>query len=482
MRKFFTVIARFIASIFAILFVITTILALLLTTLNQQIFSSNLYKNALAEQNIYERLPEIVGAVLTSSLLTDPCAQNPLACNIDGASPELQACLTTALGPDAYEAIGSGQRSPTDVELQLAQPCLDQYGSHQTASGFQPGETLLNASPDVQACVKQAIGEQAYDELFNNQRPPTETENQLMSPCLAQSGTGGPGGGSGMPPFMQNLTAADWQAILTILLPPGDLQTMTESALDQIFAYLNGGTDRVTVPLVKLKERLTGPTGTDLIMQMINSLPSCTEQEMAQMTSGTSNGGMVLCKPPEDALAAVIPQLQEQLNVVASQLPDEAAIIKPPSPGAPSFGTGPIGVDPITTFRMVRLMIPLTLLLPLAFLLLVTLFAVRSLKSWMRWWGIPIFVSGALALGLGVSALPALNVAFTFIGIPPSIPTDIARIGLDLVRSIVLTISERIDLQAIILLAFGLAAWIGSCFIKTKHKPDVPVTPPIPAP
>jgi len=44
MRKFFTVIARLIASIFAILFVITTILALLLTTLNQQIFSSKLGK------------------------------------------------------------------------------------------------------------------------------------------------------------------------------------------------------------------------------------------------------------------------------------------------------------------------------------------------------------------------------------------------------------------------------------------------------
>ncbi|MDP2995161.1 MAG: hypothetical protein Q8N46_08595, partial [Anaerolineales bacterium] len=261
MRKFFTVIARFIATIFAILFMITTILALLLTTINRQMLNANLYKNALAEQNIYEHLPEIVGVALTSSFISYPCAQNQLACNIEGASPELQACLTTALGPDAYGAIGSGQRSPTNTELQLAQPCLDQYGSHQIANGFQPGETLPNASPDVQACVKQAIGEQAYNELFNNQRPSTETENQRMSPCFAQSGTGSPGGGSGMPPFMQTLTAADWQAILTILLPPDDLQTMTESTLDQMFAYLNGETDTVTVPLDKLIERLTGPAG-----------------------------------------------------------------------------------------------------------------------------------------------------------------------------------------------------------------------------
>jgi hypothetical protein len=121
----------------------------------------------------------------------------------------------------------------------------------------------------------------------------------------------------------------------------------------------------------------------------------------------------------------------------------------------------------------------------LFFLLLVTLFAVRSFKSWMRWWGIPIFISGTIALGLGISALLALNVAWTMYivpRIPPFIPADMAGIGHELVRSIAHTISKWIVLQAIILLAVGLAAWIGSSFIKTKKEPVVPVTPPTPAP
>ncbi len=483
MRKFFTVIARFIATIFAILFVITTILAILLTTINRQMFSAKLYKNALAEQNIYERLPEIVGVAVTSmsSFLSNPCAENPLACSIDGASPELQACLTTALGPDAYVAIGSGRRSPTDAELQLAQPCLDQYGSSETASSFQPGETLPNASPEVQACVKQAIGEQAYNELFNNQRPPTETENQLMAPCLAQSGTGGP---SGMPSFFQNLTAADYQAILTILLPPSDLKAMAESTLDQLFAYLNGETDTVTVSLIKLKERLAGQAGTDLIMQLINAQPDCTEEDLAQMTSGASDGGMVLCKPPDDVIPIVVAQLQGQLDSAVTTIPDEATIIKPPSPGAVPSGSGPFGADPITTIRMARLIIRLSPLLPLALLLFVTLFAVRSLKSWMRWWGIPIFFAGAIALGLGIAALPALNTAWTMFvipRIPPYIPPDIAGIGQELVRFIVHAITEGIALRAVILLAIGLAAWIGSYFVKTKAEPDSSSAPVPPA-
>ena len=432
MRKFFTVIARFIASIFAILFVITTILSILLTTINRQMLNAKIYKNALAEQNIYARLPEIVGVAVTSmgDFLSNPCAENPLACNIDGASPELQACLTTALGPDVYQALGSGQRKPTDAELQLAQPCLDQYGSQETAD--------------------------------------------------PQSGTGGP---SGMPSFFQNLTAADYQAILTILLPPADLKTMAESTLDQLFAYLNGETDTVTVSLVQLKERLAGQAGTDLIMQLINAQPACTDQELSQINSGVSEGP-IFCKPPEDTLPTLVSQFQGQLNSAVTTIPDEATIIKPPSPGAVPSGTGPLGADPITTIRMARLIMRLSPLLPLALLLFVTLFAVRSLKSWMRWWGIPIFIAGAIALALGIAALPALNTTwsmFVIPRIPPYIPPDIAGIGQELVRSIVHALAEGIALRAAILLAIGLAAWIGSYFIKTKTEPEPSAAPLTPA-
>jgi hypothetical protein len=433
MGKFFTVIARFFASIFSILFVITTILALLLTTINRQMFNANLYKNALAEQNIYERFPSTLGIILTSSISFNPCAGNPMAC--EDISPELKACYEQAVGNERYITLAGGQDQPTDAEQARIQACLDQYDS--------PAQTAT---------------------------------------------LGGSGGGNWMPSFLQNLTAENWQAILTILLPPDNLQTMTESTLDQMFAYLNGETDTVTVPLDKLKERLTDPAGIDLIMQLINSQPPCTEQvleQLVQMVSGTSNGGMVLCKPPEVLVPIVVLLLQEQLNAVATQLPDKATIIKPPPPGTIPPGTSPFGADPLTTVRIIRLMMRLSPLLPLAFLLLVTLFAVRSIKSWMRWWGIPIFVSGTVALSVGISALPALNMAWIMYivpRIPPFIPADIAGIGQELARSIAHTITEMIGLWAIILLAVGLAMWIGSYFFKTKNATAMPVTPPTPAP
>lgn len=476
MRKFFTVIARIIATIFSIFFVVTTILVILMTTLNQQVFNANLYKKALVEQDLYGRMPELVGVAITSmsDFLSNPCGENPLACNIDGASPELQACLTDALGPEVYEEIGRGQRNPTDAELQLAQPCLDQFASQHTASNYQPGETLPNASPEVQDCVKQAIGEQAYNELFDNQRLPEDTEEQLMSPCLAQLGGGDEGG---MPSFFKNLTAANWQAIITILLPPEDLQLMTESTVDQIFAYLNGQADTAAVPLDKLKERLAGPGGRDLIMQLIDSQPPCTGEEAAQMSGGMDNGGMVLCKPSADDLPAVLLQLQGQLDTAIQQIPDQATILKPPSTDVPPSGNNPFGTDPISILGTLRLVIRLSPILPLVFLLFVTLFAVRSLKSWMRWWGIPIFFSGAIALVLGVLAMPAVNAAWSMLilpRIPPVFPPDIAAIGLGFARSVGKGLSQGIVIRSVILLAFGLAAWIGSYFIRLKGKSVVP--------
>jgi hypothetical protein len=430
-RKFLSVIARVIAAIFATLFVITAVIGILLTTLNGQIFNANLYKNALVEQNIYSRLPEIVGAAITRSVLNDPCAQNPLACSIDSASPELQACLTTALGTEAYQAIGSGSRSPTTAELQLAQPCLNRY-----ASGLP---------------AKQQMG---------------------MS-------------SGGMSSVLQNITAADWQAMLTIVLPTDEIKAMTESTLDQTFAYLNGEGISVYVPLESLKQSLLGPNGAALFLQVLMSQQPCNEQDLFQLISGMSNGGMVLCSPPKDFLPLVSVLLPELLKTFVPLIPDKAYIIQPPAPGRSIPGSGPFGADPVATLRIIRLVMRLSLLVPLVFLLLVTLLAVRSIKSWMRWWGIPFFASGIISLGLGISIVPALNAAWTWFvapRVPVFIPAVITGTGFELLRSILHNLAIWIIIPGIILSVLGLGAWIGSNHIKGKFKPEQPSAMPAPMP
>jgi hypothetical protein len=224
-----------------------------------------------------------------------------------------------------------------------------------------------------------------------------------------------------------------------------------------------------------------------VIKQLILAQPTCTSDYLIQMTSNLLGGGgeLVLCNPGEDLLNTVLPLFSQLVNAMAANIPSEIVIIKPVSAGSLPPSTRPYGSDPVSIIRMARLIMRLSPLLPLAFLLLVTLFAVHSLKGWMRWWGIPIFISGAMALGLGISAIPALNIAWPMYilpRIPPFIPADLARIGQELLRSIFHTITEEIILCAIIMLAIGLALLISSYFIKTRNKPDLLLAQPTPAP
>jgi hypothetical protein len=260
------------------------------------------------------------------------------------------------------------------------------------------------------------------------------------------------------------------------------MELMVESILDNIFAFLNGDIDRVKVSLVALKNRLSGPAGEDLIMQIINSQPPCTEEDLAQLIGAAGNEGMVLCKPPEDLLVIIIPILQQQLKDVVTQLPEEAMLVKPNPTDPSSSGVGPLGNDPIAAIRVVRLILHLTPLLPLVFLLLVTLFGVRSLKGWMRWWGIPFFITGFISIGLGFLSPPAISKVWsTFVA--PRMPAFLTVGVTDIVRKMVLylahDLTEHIVFQALILLVFGLAAWIGSNFITTKiiKEESFPPTP-----
>lgn len=491
MRKVLTIFARFIAASFAILFVITAVLALLLFNVERQLFNPHFYKKAITEQQLYDHLPGIIGELLTTSMSYNPCAQNPLLC--EDISPELRVCYEQTLGNERYVTLASGKEKPTEAEMQAIQPCLDQYsGGTISTTGEQPsGENPLpTAPPDVQACVKQAIGENAYNELFNNKRSPTEAEIQQITPCFGQAGTGNFGnqGGAqgGMPPFMQNLKASDWETIISILLPANELQTITENILDQMFAYLNGETDSVSVSLVRLKERVTGQAGKDALRQLMAAQPPCTEEQLVQMAAGAlgGEGGIVFCNPPEEILAIMLPEFQSQLGNLAKQIPDEAVIIKPyTGPLGATPGSGPLSADPFTTIRYVRLGLRWSPFLPFAFLLLVTLFGVRSLKGWLRWWGIPIFFVGAIALLPGIAMLPALNWAwnnFVVTRIPPFLSADVANIGHKLATYIIHSLSEQIIFQTAILLAMGLAMWVGSCFIKTRAVESTPATLPPP--
>ena len=87
---------------------------------------------------------------------------------------------------------------------------------------------------------------------------------------------------------------------------------------------------------------------------------------------------------------------------ISLEVPETATIIKLPSPSIPTGLRASLGEDWQTALQKINMALPYAPLFPLALLLLLASFTVRSLRGWMRWWGIPLFLAGLLALMLGI--------------------------------------------------------------------------------
>lgn len=412
MKGFFARVAKVLAAIFAVFFVITAVLAVGLFNLNWRLFDPRLYKNALNEAQVYDKLPALVGRLVVTSAAYNPCADNPILC--EDISPELRACYEEALGSDRYAALASSQDKPNTAEQQQIQACFDRFGAQ-----TQPGE-------------------------------------------------------SGMPAYLQNLSEEDWQAVMLILVPPDEMKLMAESVLDGTFAYLKGDVDQVTVSLVALKKRLAGPAGQDLILAFVKSQPPCTLEDLARLTGLVAGDEIVLCSPPEELLSVILPLLQAELEDVAKGIPDEAVVIEPYAP-QPVASDGPLGSNPVAAIRILRLTLGLTPLMPLLCLIGVALFGVRSLRGWMRWWGIPLSIAGIIALALGTISTPILVTlwdAFLVPRLPAFLAAEAGALTRELARYLARSLSQTVIIQALLLTLLGLAAWIGSAFIGRKTAPE----------
>ena len=391
MKKFFSVLVKLFAVVFAIMFVVMAVLALLLFNLERKLFNPQTYIHELAKQNFYERMPAIVAQALASANFLNTCERNPIACGAGERSAEGNECFESALGAVVYQEISSNARNPTPEELRLADACLEQYGLDQV------------------------------------------------------SGAGGP------PAYMTNLSAADWEFILSSILPAEDLKNLTEQGLESVIAFFNGKTDSATLSLAPLKARLSSEAGVEAVLQMMEAQPECTESQMFEMGLAMLEEPKIpMCNPPDELNKVIKPLIQGQLQMVAAELPDQVTLI--PAPVSEQ-------ADPRGGLTTIRIGMRLSPLLALVFLLGVTLFAVRNLKSWLTWWGVPFVITGVLSALLGLVGSSLLR---SFIqrrmveGMPAQLPAIVAQSVNDLISAIIRQLTRPVVWQGILLATIGI--------------------------
>ncbi len=324
---------------------------------------------------------------------------------------------------------------------------------------------------------KRALDQQGiYDRLPAIAAEQLYTQAHYAGPAL-EAGGEAPDPGSGPPSTFENLTQAGWEQFLSTLLPPEWLKAQTEGALDQVFAILGstGPAQKVAISLVELKTHVTGEAGANAFLQLVRAQPPCSQDEVRKWaTEGATE--LPTCKPPDDVLAAAAPRIQRMLNEVVADLPDEADLSQvfkgegeDESGTTPPPDSGGAMQGPLPFLRTIRLGARLSPLIPVALLLLVVLFAVRSWRGLMRWWGIPLLLAGLIGAALAVALLPAMKFAYvTFVAgkIPPYLSDGFVQAGLDVTWQVAGTLARWIGGEAALIGLVGLTMVAGREFIK----------------
>lgn len=413
MQKFLDRAAIIFALLLGIVFSITSATALLLEAMDHDLLNAGTYKEALTRQQVYTRLPRILAGQLIVLINNNPCAVNPLQCqNIPTVFTD---CARATLGSQRYTTLVSGYDMPTEAEFQQLQTCEDKV------------------DPDLR---------------------------------FQQSEANAP---NGFPVLFKTLNINNMESLISSVLPTDELQTITENLLDQTFAYADGKQNTIAISMVSLKQRIAGAAGLEATLQIIRNQPTCNVQLLATMLAElqSGNGSVILCSPPEEVLTTLAPLIQVTLKNASTQIPD-SLIIYPPA-GTNPTSPGPLGGGLPGWIRMARLIMLLSPCLPLLVLLFITLLVVRTVRDWLRWWGIPIFFSGMLSVGLAVTItffFDLVWVASLANRIPPDLSPGVVGLGHDLAFAILQRLMVGVTYGGIFLVVLGLGMWVGSGFIK----------------
>jgi len=267
----------------------------------------------------------------------------------------------------------------------------------------------------------------------------------------AQSGIKSP------PDFLKALPAQDWEEVIRAVLPAEMSKSLTEQAVTSVFAYLNGKSETASLSLADFKTYLGGPDGVQAVVALLNAQPDCSFSQLAEMTAQTLLGQpaqIYLCKlPPEyttiNGNYIFGPLIEKGLQETAASLPDEIQLV----PASAS------DTSALRVLRALRGVMRASIWLPIILLFLITVFAVRDLQAWLRWWGTPFVAAGVVGLLIAASVNPIFSWAYSRL-VQPRLPIELPVQVNDTLHGVVSTvlsgIATPIAFESLFLLILGI--------------------------
>lgn len=345
---------------------------------------------------------------------------------------------------------------------------------------FFPSRRLLN--PDL---YKQAL-----EDVRIYQRLPESIARQLAANLTQVDEATNSTENSGV--YLLLLDQSEWESILIGLINLDWLQSQTENVIDQFFTILLKSPDPINSPievsLLEVKNRLAGPEGVQAFNQILEAqIPCSIEQLMGLLQMGLGMETSIeslLCRPPDYVLTELDPLVESLLIAATAQVPDQItfhlplSLLESSTSGITREIKSGLIPAPIRYLRLINTFVSWSLLLPIALIILVTAFAVRSLKELLLWWGGTFITAGLISLVLSLALFPIANCGFS-----KFIPTEIngnfdlsailLQIGLgDLSRYLANELIMSIVVPASFLTFIGFALLLGFYLHSKSTSPN----------
>jgi len=265
--------------------------------------------------------------------------------------------------------------------------------------------------------------------------------------------------------FLSGFEQADLETMIGAALPADYVRGQTDGAIDQFFGYVNSDAARpsVKLSLVDLKRRLSGGVLEDAYVKVLQTKPPCTEAPA---------GLPVACCPPAERLPEVRERFRGMIGPAVKELPDSVELF------AVRESAQAERVFALVGQVRGRLRIYATLarwgwVVPVALLIGVAVFGVRSLRGLLLWWGVPCLIAGGVA---AMCALPGAALGDLFFQwlIKPQLPAEVPAEAVEAVFGVAMAVVQVVlgaALRTATYLALGGgAAVVLSFFLKSKPK------------
>jgi hypothetical protein len=209
---------------------------------------------------------------------------------------------------------------------------------------------------------------------------------------------------------LSDLSVDEWDRIVDLLLPDAWMENQIKGAVMSINTWLDD--DRLTpgieIDLRPIKARMQGGGMSEVIDLIVDSWPTCTQEQVDRMQQASLEVGhpaILYCEPPEPDRTELVEFATQRFQSFFRDLP----------PTFSAFDTeqNDLNLDNVLLLKeRIRTIRAFTMggwLLSAALLGLIMILAIRSWRDVAIWWGLPLLMAGILTIALGFSAGTTFN-------------------------------------------------------------------------